>query len=137
MKISRKFKDKNEKISPYCGTEELYHILEVDYHPSANEIKISKQINYLYGHGAEEIDEIYCYRYHAKYKTHDLDYLNKNEEDLISKMITEIYNTFGKRITYLENEIVKIKDDIEEEKEIKKKFSELIREQKLKRINGE
>jgi len=136
IRINKEFIDKKQEIPKYSVTEKLYHIINVTYDNEKNELNIQKKINYLYGHGHEKLDKIYCYEYSYSscYKTQNLQYLNENEDKIIQELINIIYSEFNRKIKKNRKDIVDIEKRIKIEEENKKNFNEFFREQKLKRI---
>jgi ribosomal protein L20A (L18A) len=134
MKIKREFIGEEKVIPENCWTKELFHIIDISYDSRINELNIKKQINYIVGHGHEQCDKIHCYGYGACYKTHNLEYLNENEDKIIQDLINEIYSDFNRKIKKYKIDIDNIEERIDIEENNKKNFSELIREQKIKRL---
>jgi hypothetical protein len=130
MKINRIFEDENVNRS----VDQLYHIIHLQYHYQTNEITIVKKINYLYGHGQEQCDKIYCCDYYACYKTQNLEYLNDNENEIIQDLINEIYSNILRNIQRYKIERSAWEKRIKDKERHKKNFSVFIRKQKLERI---
>lgn len=126
--------DQKAEICPSWADHKHYHKIEVDVDYSQKVINVKKELWYIFGHGSEQLDEIYSRDdFHIVFKTHDPEKLTPEIEN---KMIQQIITNVTKHNQEREHEIKRLQSDIKYHNEIKKEISSLdiFRENKLKRI---